>query len=268
MVKKLIKYDFASYLRLLLPVQLILLGIAALNRFIQIFEDTGSAVYNIVFGSSVFLYVVSIIVCLLLTTIVAITRFYKGMYSNEGYLSHTLPVTPSQHILSKLLVSMIFQIGSAFAVFLSFCISTLGELNIELFKAGGYLLGRFYTFYQGNTILYIIEFIVMMLVSSAAGMLMLYFCISVGQLAKKHKVLAAFGVYFGLYIISQIFGTIMIIMFATNPWLMGDIAKWVAYNTTAFFHIALCGGIILSAILGVVYFLITRYIMSKKLNLT
>lgn len=268
MVRKLIKYDFASYMRILLPVQLILLGIAALNRFIQLFEDTGSAVYNIVFGSSVFLYVVSIIVCLLLTTIVALVRFYKGLYSSEGYLSHTLPVTPSQHIFSKLLVSMIFEIGSVFAVFLSFCISTLGELNIELFKAGGFLLGRFYTHYSANTILYIIEFIVLLLVATASGLLMLYFCISLGQLAKKHKVLAAFGVYFGLYIISQILGTILVVTFATNPWLMGDIAKWAALNLTAFFHIAMCGGIILSAILGVVYFLITRYIMSKKLNLT
>ncbi len=95
MVRKLIKYDFSSYLKLLLPVQLILLGIAALNRIIQLFEDGSSTVYNIVFGSSVFLYVVSIIIAIVLTFVVSIVRFYQGMYSNEGYLSHTLPVTIS-----------------------------------------------------------------------------------------------------------------------------------------------------------------------------
>ena len=55
MVRKLIKYDFASYMRLLLPVQLILLGIAALNRIVQLFENNSSA-YGIFFTSSIVLY--------------------------------------------------------------------------------------------------------------------------------------------------------------------------------------------------------------------
>lgn len=268
MVKKLIKYNFASYLRLLLPVQLILLGIAALNRLIQLFEVSDSTVYDIIFGSSVFLYVVSIIVCLVLTTIVAIVRFYQGMYTNEGYLSHTLPVTPSQHILSKLLVSLIFHIGSLAAVFLSFCIATLGEFNIELFKAGGYLLGRFYSHYHANTVLYILEFLLLLLIGTMSELLMLYFCISVGQLAKKRKVLLAFGVFFGLYFIGQIFGTVLLIIFTTNPWLMDDLARWAVHHMTAFYHVLLCGGILWFAVLGTIFFLITRRIMSNRLNLT
>ena len=268
MVKKLIKYDFASYLRLLLPVQLILLGIAALNRLIQLFEDADSIAYQVVFTSSVVLYVIAIIVCLLLTTVVAVVRFYQGMYTGEGYLSHTLPVTPAQHILSKLLVSMLFELGSLLAVFLSFCIATLGELNIELFKAGGFLLGRFYSVYQGNTILYIIEFIALILIGSVSGLLMLYFCISVGQLAHKKKVLAAFGVFFGLYLIGQIFGTIIVVTLAVNGNLVYDIAYWITLHMAAFLHLMLCGGIVFSAVMGAVYFFITRWIMSKKLNLS
>ena len=137
MVRKLIKYDFTSYMRLLLPVQLILLGIAALNRFVQLFED-GSTVYNIVFYSSIVLYVISIIVALVLTMVVGIVRFYQGMYSGEGYLSHTLPVTPTQHILSKLIVTILYYLGTFLAIFLSFMIVTLGEMNIELFKSAGF----------------------------------------------------------------------------------------------------------------------------------
>lgn len=268
MVKKLIKYDFSYYLRLLLPVQLILLGIAGLNRFIQLFEDTDSTVYNIVFGSSMFLYIVSVVVLLILTTVVAIVRFYQGMYTGEGYLSHTLPVTPTQHIVSKLLVSMIFELGSLVAAFLSFCIVTLGDLNIELFKAGGYLLGRFYGRFQVNLILYIIELLVLLVIASASGLLMLYFCISIGQLAKKRKVLLAFGAFFGLYFIGQILGTILVIVVAVNPLLMNQLTEWIAYHVTAFYHILLCGEIIWLTVLGTVFFFLTRHIMSKKLNLS
>ena len=268
MVKKLIKYDFASYLRLLLPVQLVLIGIAALSRFVQLFEAKDSTVYDIVFTSSVILYAIAIAASILVTIIVALVRFYQGMYTNEGYLSHTLPVTPTQHIFSKLIVSLLFEIGTALAIFISVCVITLGDVNIELFKAGFFLLGKFFETFNANAALYIVEFIIMLIVSSAAGLMMLYFCISVGQLAAKKKILLAVGVYFGLYFISQIFSTILIIIVTVNPEMMEKIAEWIVKNITAFYHISMCSGILLSLILGAVYFLITRWIMSRKLNLT
>ena len=268
MVKKLIKYDFASFMRLILPVQLILIGIAALSRFIQIFEDTKSSVYNIIFTSSIVLYVIAIVVALVLTAIVAIVRFYQGMYTNEGYLSHTLPVTSTQHILSKLIVSMLFELGSILAVFISFCVITLGELNIEIFKSAFFLLGKFYEAFGGHLIAYIAEFVLFILTSLVTVLLCWYFCISVGQLVSKKKVLLAFGVYFGLYVLSQIFNTFVIIFVTLNSELMEQITEWAMDNVIAFYHIALCTSLLITAIVGAVYFFITRYIMSKKLNLS
>lgn len=268
MVKKLIKYDFSSYLKLLLPVQMILLGIAAFNRIIQIFEDKSSTVYNIVFGSSMALYVVSIIVALVLTFIVSIVRFYQGMYSNEGYLSHTLPVTPTQHIFSKLITTMLFYLGTIASIILSFIIVTLGEMNIEIMKATGFLIGRYTEYSDGNFILYLIEFVLLIFVSFISSTLCMYFCISVGQLAKKRKILLAFGVYFGLYVLSQMFGTILIVVFSTISFTtMYNLTYWISQNTAAFFHIILIGGIVLELIMSLIYFLIIRFIMSKKLNL-
>ena len=268
MVRKLIKYDFTSYLRLILPVQLILLGIAALSRIVQIFENTKSEVYNIIFISSMVLYVIAILVCLILTTIVAIVRFYQGMYTNEGYLSHTLPVTPAQHLFSKLIVSMLFEIGSVFTVIVSFCIITLGELNIEIFKAGFYILGDFFKILKADGAFYIVEFILFLIIAAVAELLKLYFCISVGQLVSRKKILLAFGVYFGLYILTQVFGTILIVFVTLNPDLMEKIGEWIADNGKLFTHLILCGAMLWSVIRAAVYFLISRFIMSKKLNLT
>lgn len=268
MVRKLIRYDFASFLRLLLPVQLVLIGIAALSRLVQIFEDTKSAVYNIVFTSSVVLYSIAIGAALLVTVIVSLVRFYQGMYTNEGYLSHTLPVTPTQHIFSKLIVSMMFEIGTVLAIFISFCVITLGDVNIELFKAGFYLLGRFFELFRVNGALYIVEFILMLLASAAASMLKLYFCISIGQFASKKKILLAVGVYFGLYFISQIVGTVFVIFVTVNPELMENLYEWVMDNIIVFYHLIMCAGILVSAFMSAVYFLISRWIMSRKLNLT
>lgn len=267
MVRKLIKYDFSSYLKLLLPVQLILLGIAALNRIVQLFENNSDA-YGIFFTSSIVLYIISIWVLLVLTLVVSIVRFYQGMYSSEGYLSHTLPVTPTQHILSKLLTSVLFYLGSFLAIFLSFMIVTLGEMNVELFKAAGYLIGRLSKDIHGHIALYALEWIAILIGEVICTTLCMYFCISVGQLAKKRKVLAAFGVYFGLYFVSQLIGTIIIVFLNyINYETTLQIIAWVGEHTVAFVHLLFGGTILLLVILSLAYYFITRYIMSKKLNL-
>lgn len=269
MVKKLIKYDFTSYLRLLLPVQIILLGIAAVNRIVQIFEDSSNAVYNIIFTSSMVLYGVSVLVCLLMAVIVAIVRFYQGMYTNEGYLNHTLPVTSAQHIISKLITSVMFILGSILAVIISFFIVTLGDANIEIMKAAGYLMGEFFTYFGRSAPLYILEFILLILAAIVAGMLCFYFCISIGQLASKKKVLLAFGAYFGLYIVGQIFGTIVVIIVSTMDFnTLLRIADWIAHNLTEFYHLVFIGSIAYELVLGAVFFFVSRHIMSKKLNLS
>ena len=268
MVKKLIKYDFQSYFRLLLPVQLILIGIAAVNRIVQLFENTDSTVYTSIFISSCVLYGVAIAVLLLMTVIVSIVRFYQGMYTNEGYLSHTLPVTPAQHIAAKLITSVLFYLGSLLAVFLSCMVITLGEVNIEIFKAFGYLVKQFFRELGAQGAVYILEGVLALIALRITTFLLYYFCISVGQLVSRKKVLLAFGVYFGLYVISQIIGTVFIIIVSLSPEWLENLMDWLTENPYIATHIYLCGMLIGEVVLGTVYFLFTKFIMGKKLNLT
>ena len=268
MVKKLIKYDFQSYFRLLLPVQLILIGIAAVNRIVQFFENSDSTVYTSIFTSSLVLYIIAIIVLLLMTVIVSIVRFYQGMYTNEGYLSHTLPVTPAQHITAKLLTSFLFYLGTLLAVFLSFMVITLGDVNIEIFKAFGYLARQFFSEYGFQGAIYIAEAVLALIALCATTFLLYYFCISVGQLVSRKKVLLAFGVYFGLYVLTQIAGTILIILITLSPEWLDNIIGWLSDYPETAAHIYLCSMFVIDSVLGTVYFLSTKYIMGKKLNLT
>ena len=48
-------------------------------------------------------------------------RFYKNLLSGEGYLMHTLPVRPWQHIASKLIAAVVWTVLSFFVV----CVSCL-----------------------------------------------------------------------------------------------------------------------------------------------
>ena len=274
MVRKLIKYDFQSYFRLLFPVQLIIIGFALINRLVQFFEpasdaaEAASTVYNSVFVSTLVLYILSIFVCLVMTVIVGIIRFYQGMYTNEGYLNHTLPVTPTQHIFAKLLTSIIFCLGADLAIFLSFIVITAGEVNIEVFKAFFYLAGKFFTRFGANGVFYVLEFILLLCASAFFVFIKLYCCISIGQLVNRKKVLLSFGVFFGIYVIKQIIGTIFAIFVSLNLELFDRLGEWIGIHPELSVHLFFIFAILYHALFGVIYFLITKHIMSKKLNLT
>lgn len=274
MVRKLIRYDFQSYFRLLFPVQLIILGVALLNRIIQFFEpptgapDIAASAYQAGFVATLVLYIVSIIVCFVMTVIVGIIRFYQGMYTNEGYLMHTLPVTPTQHIIAKLLTSVIFFLGSALAAFLSFMIITAGQVNIEVFKAFFYLMNRYIQSSGFDGVLYIFEILLLLCVSLFHIFIKFYFCLSVGQLAKRKKVLLAFGVFFGIYAAKQIIGTVLIVTMTLSRNLISLISNWLSAYGPLAMHIMIWISIVIYSAAALVYFFITRYIMSKKLNLT
>ncbi len=274
MVRKLIRYDFQSYFRLLFPVQLIILGIALLNRIIQFFEpptgapDIAASAYQAGFVATLVLYIVSIIVCFVMTVIVGIIRFYQGMYTNEGYLMHTLPVTPTQHIFAKLLTSVIFFLGSALAAFLSFMIITAGQVNIEVFKAFFYFMNRYIQSSGFDGVLYIFEILILLCVSLFHIFIKFYFCLSVGQLAKRKKVLLAFGVFFGIYAAKQIIGTVLIVTMTLSRNLISLISNWLSAYGALAMHIMIWISIVIYSAAALVYFFITRYIMSKKLNLT
>ena len=274
MVRKLIKYDFVSFLRLLLPVQLIVIGIAGVNRIVQIFEKGGGPAYSIVFVSSIVLLSVACVVALVMCFVIGIVRFYQGLYSKEGYLSHTLPVTSAQHLWSKLIVTMIFEVGTVFTIFLAVNVATIGDVGVELYKALGYLLGQAFTYLHGHLILFIVEAVVMLLVATAVSFLRIYFCISIGQLVNRKKILLAFGIYFGIYMLGQISATIVItlgMVLANNePWmrLIGTIGDWAADHPVASLHIGMITVAVVSAAVGLVYFVVSRAIMTRRLNLS
>ena len=271
MVGKLIKYDFMSFFRLLLPVQLIIIGIAVINRIVQFFEGDGSVVYSIAFTSSIVLLCVACVVALVMCVVIAIVRFYQGLFSSEGYLSQTLPVTVTQHIWSKLLVSMIFEIGTLFAIFIACNVATIGDVNAEVYKAIGYMLKEASVQVHGHLILYILEGVVLCLLTNAVMYLMFYFCISIGQLVNRKRILLAFGVFFGLYMLGQIVMTIFIIIGVSNPGLwesfVKPITEWARQNPIGAFHVFFCSCIAIDAVFGLVFFLVSRVIMKRRLNL-
>lgn len=268
MVKKLFKQELISYSRNLMPMFYILIGIAALNRIVQFFE-TDSFSYNVVFVSSLIALIVSVVVCLIMSVVVAIKRYYTNLFTGEGYLTFTLPVTHHQLIITKLLSALIMVFASVLSCLIAGAIATSGEVLNEVFKAVAYLLKDYFKMANGHGIFYIIELLVLVILGIASSFLLFYGCITIGQLAKKNRVAAAFGAYFGFYLIEQFFGTIFVLVFPhVYPKLPIDaIERFADAHPYASLHIVIIALIFYVSALSCLYYYVTQRITKRRLNL-
>lgn len=209
-------------------------------------------------------------------------RFYRSMYTDEGYLSHTLPVTANQLFLSKILVSgvwyLFISIGIgisvvALVVSLMTGLLNIGELSSVLTQYNGniwefladafYELGRTYEEEMGINLLH---YGITLLLTYVAGpfitMVTLFGALTIGQLSSKHKGFMGILAYAGLTILSSIIGSTVqsAFMFGTN---VMSSSGGFSVTTNMAYDINMITSLLIAAIMyGVSY-----YIMNRKLNL-
>ncbi len=268
MVKKLFKHEFLSYARVMGIVYAILLTMATANRIIQIFEADTIA-YQIISVFSGITYGVAIAAAFGFSFVLGIVRFYRNLFTGEGYLSFTLPVTPRQHISVKVITAVSMNILTLIVVLLSLCIVTAGEMLKEIFIAAEYLLGKLYELVGSHMITVSLEFTLWMLVASFSGVLLYYTFIAIGQLFKKNRILMAVGAYFAYYVLTQVFSTVLSIVFTVlgETGALDSVGIWIVENPAATIHIGMWSGIVLTSLFAALEFFIVRKIITKKLNL-
>lgn len=268
MVKKLFKHEFLAWLRVLPVIYGITLAVSAMHRIIQLFE-TNSVYYNFIFISASVMYGIVLLVSLAAPVVFGIQRFYKNMFTGEGYLTHTLPVTPGNHLLVKSVTAVCFSAASILVCGLSAVIITAGEVLFEICKAGAYLVRHIPEQYAADLVFYIAEGLLLLLVAGFATHFLYYFCICAGQLFRKNRVLAAVGVYFVLYMITQILGTVLgvVLMILSETGAFDMVIDWVGRYPLETIHIGLCGSVAVYSVLTLLYYFVCHYILKKKLNL-
>ena len=261
MLTKLLKYEFRSTGRVFLPLYG---GIMLLTLFTRLFVWMGdySNILAIPAGLLTVLYVLSLIGMFAVTYVVLLRRFYTSLIGDEGYLSFTLPVKPWQHITSKLITSVVWVIATAAAAGLSLLLMFVSNgFFKDLYDFIRVLIG----YSQISYVMLVLEFIITALVSVAASMLMFYASMAIGQLVNGHKVAGSVAAFLVSYFVTQILlGIGMFAFGAVDP------ATWEVINTmNAVQGVALMLLLILviQAVFGTLYFIITNYVFKNKLNL-
>ena len=268
MVKKLYKQEMIYYMRSLLLVCVILMGIAVMGGIIHIFESDHWT-YSIIANSSLAAYVVSIIVALVFVTIFIVIRYYKNMFTGEGYLTLTLPVTFEQHLTAKLLGAMTASIGTTIVIVISTLVFLGREWIVEIYKAVEYISAHVIEKVGGHFWLYIVELVILAIVSLVVEFLGYYMCISLGQLFRKRRVLAAIAIYYGIYLVLQVVATVtsIVVAIAMENIDLTAWEKWVEVHYKGLIHGCMIGGIIGSLLISIIAFFICRTVLKRRLNL-
>ncbi len=268
MVRKLLKHELSAMGRVIVLVQGILLVAATFMRVLLCFE-TDHVVYEIVSFFAWLVYGTAVLGCLLVPLVMGIIRYYRNLFTAEGYLSFTLPVTPAQHIVVKTVAALVWEIASFVTVLVSLCIVMLGEVFREVMLAAGYLLRQMPSEMVYHLVGWIAEAVVLFALVFVGEVLLYNACISVGQLARKNRILLAFGVYFGYYVVIQIVETVLMVTLA----LLEDQLPWDDWVMAMMEHPCLTGHlamgvlIVFAAVFAGIYFMISHTIIRKRLNL-
>ena len=268
MVKKLFKHEFHAYGRVMSIIYIILLTVAVATRVIMSFESDTTA-YEIVSSLTLVTYCVSIFAAIGFSFVMAIIRFYKNLFTSEGYLTFTLPVTSGQHIMVKAVTAVCVDFITVLVVLISALIVIPGEILTEIWNSLGKTISLLYEVAGIHSVFFGVELFIIILAASFSGIMLYYTFISIGQLFKKNRILAAVGAYFVYYIISQIASTILTISFSVfaESYLLADMMFWISEHPYESIHIFMCGGIILSTIFVLIEYFVIHFIISKKLNL-
>ncbi len=277
MLGKLIKHEWRAMRKPLIIFLVVLAVTTALSCITLLFINP--AFNEVVIGLSAILFVcvfllyyMGLIVCSIGTNIMIAVRFYKSCYTDEGYLTHTLPVSSKQLLLGKTLTYSIVNIVMGALMILSvFVIVGVGFAHFSSFAD----FSGFPSFTEidagfrseaGIGLIPLILFVVIYcIVVYIANIIIITGCVSVGQLMTKHRVLGALLAYFAFYMIVQTLST-----FAVFPMSTALIKAELAGETMTMWE--LMGSSI--SIVGVIYFVIAvimyfvnLHMMTKKLNL-
>lgn len=264
MLGKLMKYEWKATWKLLVPINLFVALMSILSYImVQLsFFDSDSDLVIMTGTMIIVAYILSIAVVSIATMIYLIYRFYTSVYGDEGYLLHTLPVDKHHIIIAKVLVSVSWVIINTVLIYVS--IIMLFSTQRAFMDAMADSFEFYVEMANRNGIQVISGFEVLMtLVASLfaliARVLKITACVSLGQLAPNHKVLSAFGFYCGIYFVQNIFSVFYYIIVFGVMAKAGDIR--LIFDTSWEFNL------ISSLIYSVIFYILTWYVMEKKLNL-
>ena len=235
MLKKCLKYDFAALMRTwwILAVSMLGAGVLAglgFRFFSQCMVadnvNEGLAILSAFVALGSYFCILAMIMGMTVSFILIFWRIYTHFYTDEGYLTFTLPVKRSTLYLSKVISATVLQAATIGVLMLGILFMVVvvpptegGEFFISMdWLAGiGDFLRMLVDLAGWWLLLWVpVTFaIVILLALFQTGLI--YLCITIGAvMAKRHKLVAAIGIYYGVNMAVGIVGEILLLLLASG----------------------------------------------------
>ena len=275
MLGKLIKHEWKSTYRmgcLMLFITLLVTFMGWLSFQSPMWRQLREDSYNTSFGPLDFISIIVLLMYVFMLAGISYAiliylgvHFYRTMYTDQGYLAHTLPVGKHQLLVSKILVNGLWLLIIYVAVFLS-GLAVLGSL-IGIFLSEGYawvnfwhdfleFVSDFAFYFDINDKIYLITMIFNFVLSPFVTVGILFGSITLGQMFARARVLMAILCYLGVGILNNLISSVVqsIVTFSS---IRLNTAMTIGINSSQ----------IVQLIAAVALYFASYYILTKKLNM-
>lgn len=253
MLGKLLKYEFKATSRTFLPIYVALILVSLGNRLFRM----GNIDFGL--GLTTALLVGLFVALGVLTLIVTIQRFNRNLLGDEGYLMFTLPVTTNELIFSKLLTTIIWSGLSTIIGMITFVILIS---DYQIFKEFTQVWPQLWneiiqgmnSQFKGQAVLILIGVPLAGLFSYIQCILMIYLSLATAQMPMfaKHRGIISFIIFFVINSVLQLITAIL--------------SEFIPFANLSMTATLMCVTVGI-AIVDVILFIGTHYILNKHLNL-
>ncbi len=238
---------------------------------------------NSVAGTIIMIITIIFIACAIIASgimllLTIIKTINQKLFTNEGYLTFTLPISIDKLIISKIIVNLIWILFYIMSVYIGvvlmflicanklFDVATLGEVAVLVSDIGASLLSMDFA-----TFISVIGVIITIALTSITELLLLFVCLALANSSSKSKNKTVFAVIIYMLISGTIFSILEVIYMLFGFGFGYDINgnfklgfgftnNMIAYTFNFASYIVLCG-----AIVG--FYFLGRYLLKNKLEL-
>lgn len=274
MLKKLLKYDFLATFKIWWIAAVTSLGLSFLGGYAVTLIRAPRDLPQVVDASAglmLFISIFSLFAFVTLSEIIILVRYYKNFFTDEGYLTFTLPVKTGNLINSKLIMGVVVTVSTLIVLAFNICI-ILGIgffdkiFNKEFFKYVFEIIDAAISEFGVYLFVYILEAIVIFILASAFSLLLMFCCIALASLiTRKGRVATAIAIYYGVNcVLSFVMEMVMIFGVRGIGIRLEALSDKVLYPTVAVILLAI---ILLFGLASVMLYTLQYFMVDRKLNL-
>ena len=266
MLGKLIGYETKAFGRIMLPLYGAMLAFALFTglsiRFLP--EDIMQGLPGVLIFM---LYTFLMLAIIIMTCVLSVTRFYKILLGEEGYLMFSLPTDTATLIASKVISVVIWSTLSAIVAVLSIALSVLGAGGIEPFRDIIEFMSYPEIVERLPSVLGVTTMTVLIIIiGTAASIVRIYAGIAIGHQFNSHRILFSILALVAFNVI----GTTLSSILGSLGYYSGvfdSLSRIFEADTLQGLYLAQAGMIVLALVQVVFFGLLTWVLLDRKLNL-